>query len=660
MRKTILLALPLILAAACSRETEPVSPVTPDEYTMVFHAVAETPDTRTVRMGSGAIYWSPGDVIRIFHGTKSALFTAQTTSDAPNTEFVGSFPADDQEDGPFYALYASNAAEAELSRRSVSFYGTPGYQESVWAAVPSAQAVPAGSFAPGSFPSAAVANGNNLYFENLCGGAVISVRRPGITRIEIHGNQNAKICGGITHYYHYDPSDIPSILPIGNTPNYTVTVTPASGDTFVPGADYYVSLIPAELKSGLTIRYYSNHRSGVFITDKAITISRSKFGRLRGLDEAATWTEETANCLVLKPGETKTFQTRFSPPSASVYQAPARQGPETRATPPVIHIMKTEVLWETLGTAVTPKKGDVVASVSGGNELTIKAGTKEGNAVVALYEDDVLIWSWHVWVTSADLEALAQTCRSGAARAMDRNLGALSATPGDVRALGLMYQWGRKDPFPGPSAIAGTTQAATTLTWPAVKASTSETGTIEYTIAHPTVFISGNSRNKDWYYTGKQATDDTRWNKDKGLYDPCPAGWRVPDRSFWFSALGTSSLSSNYYIPWTGLDETKKGVNLQPWTQTNGTCWYPAAGYLTASGSKMTLSYAGSFGYYWNCEPSSSSSYAYEGSHMYFSKTALYSSTYDERAYGSSVRCIQEKTWNTGDTEDITEEVWDF
>ena len=33
---------------------------------------------------------------------------------------------------------------------------------------------------------------------------------------------------------------------------------------------------------------------------------------------------------------------------------------------------------------------------------------------------------------------------------MDRNLGALSATPNDAKALGLFYQWGRKDPSMGP------------------------------------------------------------------------------------------------------------------------------------------------------------------------------------------------------------------
>ncbi len=659
MRKTILLALPLLLAAACSRETDPAGPATPEEHTMVFHAVAETPETRTVRTGSGAIYWAPGDVIRIFHGTKSALFTAQTAENAPNTDFVGSLPDDDKEDGPFYALYASNARDAELKINRVSFQGTPGTQEYVTVEVPTEQAVPAGTFAPGAFPSVAVANGSNLYFENLCGGAVLSVRRPGIRKIEIYGNNNERICREITHYYHADPSDFPSVRPTGPTPSHVVTVTPAEGNAFVPGSDYYVSLIPAELTCGLTIRYYTDHQNGVFTTERPITIARSKFGRLRDLDASANWTEEAANCLVIKPGQTKTFQTRFSVASAGSYLAPALQGPGTRAAAGEVHYMETKVLWETLGTSVTPRSGDVVASVSGGADLTIKAGAKEGNAVVALYDNGEIVWSWHVWVTNADLESLAQTGRNGIATAMDRNLGALSATPGDVRALGLLYQWGRKDPFTGASAIGGTNFAATNRSWPMSVYSGSETGTVAYTIANPMQFLIGNLQNHDWLYSGSKLTDDTRWNKDKGIYDPCPAGWKVPERDFWSAAMGYGLVSSG--TPWTGIDATKKGVDLQPWMKTGTVCWYPAAGSITIDGIDKILSGTGTNGCYWNCEPDpgSSATIDYSASYMYFNRTTLTLGTH-YRADANSVRCVKDKVWKYGDTEDITQEVWDF
>ena len=38
------------------------------------------------------------------------------------------------------------------------------------------------------------------------------------------------------------------------------------------------------------------------------------------------------------------------------------------------------------------------------------------------------------------------------------NLSATSATPGDVGALRLLHQWGRKDPFMGPLALRRTPQ----------------------------------------------------------------------------------------------------------------------------------------------------------------------------------------------------------
>ena len=90
---------------------------------------------------------------------------------------------------------------------------------------------------------------------------------------------------------------------------------------------------------------------------------------------------------------------------------------------------------------------------------------------------------------------------------MDRNLGATSATPGDVGALGLLYQWGRKDPFLGSSSISSDTMAKSTLTWPSAVSSNSTNGTIDYAVEHPTTFIVSNVYNLDWYYTGSGNTD---------------------------------------------------------------------------------------------------------------------------------------------------------
>lgn len=48
---------------------------------------------------------------------------------------------------------------------------------------------------------------------------------------------------------------------------------------------------------------------------------------------------------------------------------------------------------------------------------------------------------------------------------MDRNLGATTAEPNTVGALGLLYQWGRKDPFLGSASINSDVEAASTGHW---------------------------------------------------------------------------------------------------------------------------------------------------------------------------------------------------
>ncbi len=71
--------------------------------------------------------------------------------------------------------------------------------------------------------------------------------------------------------------------------------------------------------------------------------------------------------------------------------------------------------------------------------------------MVAARDGDRIVWSWHVWVTGYDPEAdiFEWTDANGITyKYMDRNLGALSAEKYSKDALGLMYQWGRKDPFP--------------------------------------------------------------------------------------------------------------------------------------------------------------------------------------------------------------------
>ena len=330
---------------------------------------------------------------------------------------------------------------------------------------------------------------------------------------------------------------------------------------------------------------------------------------------------ETANCYIVS--------------QAGTYSFPTVKGNSTES---VGQVASANVLWESFGTSTTPSVGDLIKSVSYQNG-TITYTTadifKEGNAVIAAKDaNGTILWSWHIWLTD---EPQGQEYYNSAGIMMDRNLGATSATPGEVGALGLLYQWGRKDPFLGSSSIHYETMAdaKSTISWPSAVSSDSSTGTISYATSHPTTFITYNSNNYDWYYTGDSSTDNTRWTtseSNKSIYDPCPAGWRVHDggdNGVWSKAKGSSSYFSHTY------NGSNEGMNFSGKFGSASTIWYPASGSRSNRGGSLSL--VGYYGYCWSASPSGS--YAYG---LCFNNSGyVYPSSDHYRASGLSVRCLQ-------------------
>ena len=215
---------------------------------------------------------------------------------------------------------------------------------------------------------------------------------------------------------------------------------------------------------------------------------------------------------------------------------------------------------------------------------------------------------------------------------MNRNLGATSAEPGDVGALGLLYQWGCKDPFLGSSSISSVTEAKSTITWPSAVSSDSSTGTVDFVTSHPTTFVTGgSSSSNDWHYSSR---DKTLWQSEKTIYDPCPVGWRVPDggdEGVWSAAKGSSSSYNRSY------DSTNKGMNFSGDFGSASTIWYPASGFRDYSdGALLTVGIRGS---YWSVSPYSNRAYNlsfdYDGGDVIPTRR-------DGLARGFSVRCLQE------------------
>ncbi len=241
------------------------------------------------------------------------------------------------------------------------------------------------------------------------------------------------------------------------------------------------------------------------------------------------------------------------------------------------NVVEASVLWESFGTDVKPRVGALISSVSvkGGYIFFATRNTfEQGNAVIAAKDDSgTILWSWHIWCSSEGWTE--QTYFNNAGTMMDRNLGALSATPGDAGALGLLYEWGRKDPFLGSSSISSNTQAVSTGTWSLSTSPITQAKSIE----NPTTFY-GIPADKSW--NDRNALPNDSWNKNKTDYDPCPPGWRIPDYDVWRKALDFNHFGMGGIkycdIEW---DKENKGIPLGGRLGQAKNIWYPATGYLS-------------------------------------------------------------------------------
>ena len=315
--------------------------------------------------------------------------------------------------------------------------------------------------------------------------------------------------------------------------------------------------------------------------------------------------EESANCYVVNAGDSsnKSRVFKFRAVRGNSYVKGVAAGTSVGA------VASVKLLWETWnnGSSVTPNS--VISKVDFKDDyiyFKMPAILHAGNAVIAAKDDsDNILWSWHIWVPESAITESASGIYSKAL--MDRNLGALVVTStgatAAVESFGLLYQWGRKDPFPGPIRVDNSNRALvsgmeTTSTAGDGNANDDSKITLAQSIANPTLL--GHRQGGDWV----TPSDNTLWNNaEKTQYDPCPPGYRVPARD---KSQQYHSADLSIYTGW------EDNATYKYFTLGSPLAVFPYTGYYDTWSSNLSgVDYVGTRTVLWTAY-ASSAEYAYE------------------------------------------------
>lgn len=573
--KSILLVLFLILG--CQSEIDQNDNTKKNAIPMSFYAGIEMPTdsslTKTVLDGYPTdafrnVLWEYQDKVYVTNGLQSSKFinTSQGTSE------VALLEGELEEGTNYFAAYPYKMVTSSST-------------SSITVNLPSEQTYCKDGIESETFPMVAQCENGIFNFKNLCGIFVLQlVGDKTISSIIFCGkdsDENDMIVAG-KGMIAMDYSDVP-ILNLDDSATTSVTLicpegvalnrtTPTMFHIVLPEGNYNSFEIRISATDGSTMEISS---------DKPLTIKRSMRTTAAELTYSGVvdasdlnLSGETANCYIVSEAGSYKFKTVKGNSSESVGD-----------------VAEVEVLWESFGTEVRPNVGDLIDDVSYSNGrvyFSTPDSFREGNAVIAAKDEDgVILWSWHIWLTDKPEE---QVYYNNAGTMMDRNLGATSATPGDVEAFGLLYQWGRKDPFMGRAKLRFATEAISTITWPSAVLTSSSEGSIDFAIQNPMTYITGSEDvDDDWHFATRK---DDLWLSEKTIYDPCPLGWRVPDgysNGIWTTACGSvHAFEWPYNSPYEGMDFCNKFGD-------SATIWYPAS--ISAKSIYGGYSY---YGVYWS------------------------------------------------------------
>ena len=326
------------------------------------------------------------------------------------------------------------------------------------------------------------------------------------------------------------------------------------------------------------------------------------------------------------------------------------------------------------------------------------ANIKNGNAVIAVTKGGTVVWSWHLWFAPQDVlgtvactnfqnkvykftnETLGwkYTAWSGSTysaprkvrvkveqtqgQASGKQVGYITITqnPGSTReGYSTLYQFGRKDALPGRDAIA---QGSYSFD------NTPGGHSIGDAIQHPEKMFreaggigtySWDWCNATYYNFWSMGNTVNSYNDNavvKTIYDPCPAGFKMPASNAFtgFTTTGSNTTTPSQYNINGGWD---KGYNFNnKLSSPDATVYFPASGLRRSTdGSLIGVGPSGDFSCFWSAVPNDK----YHGCCLALYSWEVDPQTTNSRAFGNSVRPVAEtKTRVTPKTPGSSVEAW--
>ena len=308
---------------------------------------------------------------------------------------------------------------------------------------------------------------------------------------------------------------------------------------------------------------------------------------------------------------------------------------------------------------------------------------KSGNAVVAVTKGNTVVWSWHLWfapksalnkievtnhqgvkynfteetlgwkpkgeVTTYNAPRtvkvkVEQTIANGGAK-LFTVINITQNNGGKKEGIATLYQFGRKDAFPGMDEIQ----------LPQGSINKINNMSITNGIQNPQNFYIWSS---SWYsippagysYYNLWSADNTTtgYNDNavvKTVYDPCPVGFKMPASNAFtgFTSDGQNQyqyIVANFNVDGTADSQAKfsaaYGHNFYTNSSKNATIFFPASGSRDLSNGSLV--HVGDGGYYWSAVPNDTG----HGCNLYFSLGSVRPQSGGNRSNGFAARPVSE------------------